>query len=84
MLMFRSLFKIFKSGMMMKTLESGKQLKMVIPRIIRSLMESIDELKNKSKSKALRKFITSYCPFVMDNIEIMSGISEEWTVEIVI
>lgn len=47
------------------------------------MAESTDKWKGKSKLKALRKFVSTYCPFVMDDIEIMTGISENWRVLII-
>ena len=47
-------------------------------RIIRSLAESISDWDGKSKLKKLRKFIATYCPEVLDDMEIMTGITENW------
>ena len=49
-------------------------------RIIRSLAESCVEWDGKSKLKRLRKFINKYCPQVIDNVELMVGITENWRV----
>lgn len=49
-------------------------------RIIRSLAESSSEWNGKSKLKRLRKFINKYCPHVIDNVELMIGITENWRV----
>ena len=49
-------------------------------RIIRSLAESMDKWTGSSKLKKLRKFVVTYCPEVMDNLEIMTGITENWRV----
>ena len=49
-------------------------------RIIRSLAESISDWDGKSKLKKLRKFIATYCPEVLDDMEIMTGITENWRV----
>lgn len=67
-----------------KTLESLCGVKSLITSIIRSLIESTQEWSGKSKLKCLRKFICRYCPFVMDEPEIMTGISENWRVFIVL
>ena len=49
-------------------------------RIIRSLAETMNKWTGSSKLKKLRKFIVTYCPEVMDNLEIMTGITENWRV----
>ena len=49
-------------------------------RIIRSLAESISDWDGKSKLKKLRKFVATYCPEVLDDMEIMTGITENWRV----
>lgn len=49
-------------------------------RVIRSMAESTDKWNDESKLKTLRKFICEYCPYVMDNIEMMTGITENWRV----
>ncbi|KAK8826380.1 hypothetical protein WA538_001518 [Blastocystis sp. DL] len=52
--------------------------------IIRSLAESISDWDGKSKLKKLRKFIATYCPEVLDDMEIMTGITENWRLEDII
>lgn len=49
-------------------------------RILRSLAESVSDWDGKSKLKKLRKFIATYCPEVLDDMEIMTGITENWRV----
>lgn len=63
-----------------KTLESLCRMRSLIISILRSLIESTQKWSGKSKLKCLRKFICRYCPFVMDEPEIMTGISENWRV----
>ena len=53
---------------------------MLMGRVIRSMAESTDKWNDESKLKTLRKFICEYCPYVMDNIEMMTGITENWRV----
>lgn len=53
---------------------------MLMSRVIRSMAESTDKWNDESKLKTLRKFICEYCPYVMDNIEMMTGITENWRV----
>ena len=44
------------------------------------MAESSEQWTGKSKGKVLRKFVSHYCPFVMDDLEIMTGITENWRV----
>ena len=44
------------------------------------MIESTDKWHDGSKLKVMRKFICKYCPFVMDDVEIMTGITENWRV----
>lgn len=52
----------------------------VMTRIIRSLAESLDKWTGSSKLKKLRKFVATYCPEIINNVEVMSGITENWRV----
>lgn len=69
-------------GMIVRMLERMFFGSWVMGRIIRSLAESMNKWTGSSKLKKLRKFVVTYCPEVMDNLEIMAGITENWRVEL--